>query len=94
MLMVGDLLSEPFLPHRVVCGLFNHYIRGARHISYGVSGPVASGGGVRPFMVPSTSSVLLPSRLDSASTYNLLVIPGGSTSPSPSSLSPSTSLWW
>ena len=28
-------LGEPFLPHLVVCGLSNHYIRGARHISVG-----------------------------------------------------------
>ena len=33
--MVGDLRVIPVLPHLVVCGLFNHYIYGARHISMG-----------------------------------------------------------
>ena len=28
-------LGESFLPHLMVCGLSNHYIRGARHISMG-----------------------------------------------------------
>ena len=83
--------GEPFLPHLMVCGLFNHYTCGARHISVGcldlllVVGCSALHGAVH-----SLTSVF-PLRLDSASTYNLLVIPRGSIFLSPPSLPPSAS---
>ena len=85
-------LSEPFLPHLVVCGLSNHYTCGTRHISMGcldlllVVGCSALRGAVH-----SLASIF-PLRLDSASTYNLLVIPLGSVLLSPSSLPPSAFL--
>ena len=92
-LMVGDLLVSPFLPHLVVCGLSNHYTCGARHISMGcldlllVVGCSALHGAVHSL------APFFPLRLDSASTYNLLVIPHGSILPSPSPLPPSASPW-
>ena len=48
MLMVGDFFDEPFLPHLVVCGLFNHYTYGARHISMGCLDFIASSGVLGP----------------------------------------------
>ena len=73
MLMVGDLRV---IPHLVVCGLFNHYTHGARHISVGCLDLLLIAG-YSALMVPSSLSVLFPLRLDSAIAYNLLVIPLG-----------------
>ena len=71
---VGDQ-GEPFLPHLVVCGLFNHYICGARHISMGCLDLLLVVGCSALYGADHSLTSVFPLRLDSASTYNLLVIP-------------------
>ena len=85
--------SERF-PHLMVCGLFNHYIPWCASYLYGVSGPFASGGVLGSFRCRPPLAPFFPLRLDSAMAYNLLVIPLGFYSSSPSSLTPSASPWW
>ena len=80
------LLGEPFLPHLVVCGLSNHYICGARHISMGCLDLLLVVGCSALHGAAHSLTSVFPPRLDSASTYNLLVIPLGSIFLSPSSL--------
>ena len=80
------LLSEPFLPHLMVCGLSNHYFLRSRHISMGCLDLLLVVGCSAHCSAVHLLAPIFPLRLDSAPTYNLLVIPLGSVSLSPPSL--------
>ena len=93
--MVGDLKLSPFLPHLLVCGLFNHYTCGARHISTGCLDLLLVVGCSALLSTVHTLASFFPPRLDSASRIISWLSPVGlSFCRLPHSLSISVSFGW